>query len=194
MSWTGGRMRCWNLSTSPKFVASDVTSNKQRVCACGLYHISAGVPSMAITRRRLYSSNYAVSEQVVKSREPRGEPLNSAPADRRVRSQCLVSSLASDVAFRETVRCWCYSKLMLVWVVSFMNDVAVAESDMGIFLHSIRIKNCALFGNFSFYFSFSAEKELLLIFRLFFDRKFIFHFRCFLVFRPKTEKSFSVDL
>jgi len=60
---------------------------------------------MAITRRRLHSSNYAVSEQVVKSREPRGEPLNSAPADRRVRSQCVVSSLASDVAFSETVRC-----------------------------------------------------------------------------------------
>jgi len=62
---------------------------------------------MAITRRRLHSSNYAVSEQVVKPREPRprGEPLNSVPADRRVRSQCLVSSLASDVAFSETVRC-----------------------------------------------------------------------------------------
>jgi len=98
--------------------------------------------------------------------EPRGEPLNSAPADRRVCSQCLVSSLASDVAFSETVRCWCYSKLMLVWVVRFINDVAVAESDMGIFLQSRRnIRNCALFWNFSFYFSFSAEKELLFIFR-----------------------------
>jgi len=60
---------------------------------------------MAITRRRLHSSNYAVNEQVVKPRKARGEPLNSAPADRRVRSQCLVSSLASDVAFSETVRC-----------------------------------------------------------------------------------------
>ena len=79
--------------------------NKQRVCACGLYQISAGGPSMAITRRRLHSSNYAVSEQVVKPREPGGEPLNSAPVDRRVRSQCLVSLLASDVAFSETVRC-----------------------------------------------------------------------------------------
>ena len=47
------RMRCWNLSTLPKLVASDVTSNKQQVCACGLYQISAGGPSMAITRRRL---------------------------------------------------------------------------------------------------------------------------------------------
>ena len=60
---------------------------------------------MTITRRRLHRSNYAVSEQVVKPREPRGESLNSTPADRRVRSQCLVSSLASDVAFSETVRC-----------------------------------------------------------------------------------------
>ena len=172
-------MRCWNLSTLPIFVASDVTSNKQRVCACGLYQISAGDPSMVITRRRLHSSNYAVSEQVVTPREPRGEPLNSAPADRRIRSQCLVSSLVSDVAFSETVRCWCYSKLMLVWVwvVRFINDVAVAESDMEIFLQSRRnIRNCALFGNFSFYFSFSAEKDFLLIFRLFFGRKFIFTF------------------
>ena len=56
---------------------------------------------MAITRRRLHSFNYAVSEQVVKPREPREEPLS----DRRVRSQCLVSSLASDVAFSDTVRC-----------------------------------------------------------------------------------------
>ena len=78
--------------------------NKQRVCACGLYQISAGGPSVAMTRRRLHSSNYAVSEQVVKPREPRGEPLNSEPADSRVRSQCLVSSLASDVAFSETVQ------------------------------------------------------------------------------------------
>ena len=58
--------------------------NKQQ--AAGLcvwaYQISAGGPFMAITRRRLHSSNYAVSEQVVTSREPRGEPLNSAPADR----------------------------------------------------------------------------------------------------------------
>ena len=30
-------------------------------------------PIMAMTRRRLHSSNYAVSEQVVKPREPRGE-------------------------------------------------------------------------------------------------------------------------
>jgi len=64
---------------------------------------------MAIAQRRLHRSNYAVSEQVVKPREPRGEPLNSAPADRRVRSHCLVtlvvSSLASDVAFSETVQC-----------------------------------------------------------------------------------------
>ena len=73
--------------------------------ACGLYQISAGGPRMAITRCRLHSSNYAVSEQVVKPREPLGEPLSSALADRRVRSQCLVSSLASDVAFRETVQC-----------------------------------------------------------------------------------------
>ena len=71
----------------------------------------------------------AVSEQVVKPREPRGEPLNSAPADCRVRSQCLVSSLASDVAFSETVRCWCYSKLMLVWVVRFINfGVTMSQS------------------------------------------------------------------
>ena len=54
-------MRCWNLSTLPKFVASDVTSNKQRVCACGLYQISAGGPSMAITRRRLHSSTLSCS-------------------------------------------------------------------------------------------------------------------------------------
>jgi len=155
-------MRCWNLSTLPIFVVSDITSNKQRVCACGLYQITAGGPSMAMTRRRLHSSNYAVSEQVVKLREPRGEPLNSAPADRRV---------------QRTVRCWCYSKLMLVWVVRCINDVAVAESDMGILLRSRRnIRNCALFGNFSFYFSFSVEKELLLIFHLFFGRKFIFTF------------------
>jgi len=60
---------------------------------------------MVMTWRRLHSSNYAVSEQVVKPCKPRGEPLNSAPADRRVRSQCLVSLLASDVAFSETVRC-----------------------------------------------------------------------------------------
>ena len=60
---------------------------------------------MAMTRRRLHSSNYAVSDQVVKPREPRGERLNSAPADCRVRSQCPVSSLASDVAFSETVQC-----------------------------------------------------------------------------------------
>ena len=64
---------------------------------------------MAITRRRLHSSNYAVSEQVVKPRESQGERLNSVPADRRVRSQCLVSlvvsSLASDVALGETVQC-----------------------------------------------------------------------------------------
>ena len=79
--------------------------HKQCVCACGQYQISAGGPSMAITRRRLHSSNYAVNEQVVKPREPRGEPLNSAPADRRVRSQCLVSSLANDVAFSAAVRC-----------------------------------------------------------------------------------------
>jgi len=81
--------------------------NKQQaaVCACGLYQISAGGPSMAMTRHRLHSSNYAVSEQVVKPREPREEPLNSAPADRRVHSQCLVSSLASDVAFSGTVQC-----------------------------------------------------------------------------------------
>ena len=50
---TGVRMRCWNLSTLPKLVASDVTSNKQRVCACGLYQTSAGGLSMTITRRRL---------------------------------------------------------------------------------------------------------------------------------------------
>ena len=49
---------------------------------------------------------------------------------------------------------------------------------MGIFLQSRRnIRNCALFGNFSFYFSFSAEKELLLMFRLFFGRKRKNHFR-----------------
>jgi len=64
---------------------------------------------MAMTLRRLHSSNYAVNEQVVKQvvkpREPRAEPLNSGPADRRVRCQCLVSSLASDVAFSETVHC-----------------------------------------------------------------------------------------
>ena len=90
---------------------------------------TAGGPSMAMTRRRLHSSNYAVSEQVVKPRQPRGEPLNSAPADRRVRSQCLVSSLASDVAFSETVQCWCYSKLMLVWVVRFINfGVTMSQS------------------------------------------------------------------
>ena len=79
--------------------------NKQRVCVCWLYQISAGGPSMAMIRRRLHSSNYAVSEQVVKPCEPRGEPLNSVPTDRHVRSQCLVSSLASDVAFSETVQC-----------------------------------------------------------------------------------------
>jgi len=50
---------------------------------------------MAITRRRLHSSNYAVSEQVVKPREPRGEPLNSAPADRRVRSQTVSGQFVS---------------------------------------------------------------------------------------------------
>jgi len=92
-----------------KFVASDVTINKQCVCACGLYQISVGGPSMAIAQRRFHSSNYAVSEQVVKPRKPRGEPLNSAPADRHVSSQCLVtlvvSLLASDVAFSETVQC-----------------------------------------------------------------------------------------
>ena len=69
------------------------------------YISTAGGPSMTITRRRLHRSNYAVSEQVVKPREPRGEPSISAPADLRVRSQYLVSSLASDVAFSETVRC-----------------------------------------------------------------------------------------
>ena len=53
--------------------------NKQQaaVCACGLYQISAGGPSMAMTRHRLHSSNYAVSEQVVKPREPREEPLSA---------------------------------------------------------------------------------------------------------------------
>ena len=59
-------MRCWNLSTLPKFVASDVTSNKQRVCAYGLYHISAGGPSMAMTQRRLHSSDKAGSQSVFK--------------------------------------------------------------------------------------------------------------------------------
>jgi len=56
------------------------------------------------------------------------------------------------------------------------------------------IRNCALFGNFLFYFSFSAEKELLLIFRLFFGRKKYFSRSVVLLFRPKKEKSFSVDL
>jgi len=71
-------------------------------------------------------------------------------------------------------------------------DVAVAESDMGIiFLQSRRnIRNCALFGNFSF----SAEKELLLTFRLSFSQKKYFSLSVVLHFRPKTEKSFSVDL
>ena len=54
-------------------------------------------------------------------------------------------------------------------------DVAVAESDMGIFMQSRRnIRNCALFVYFSFYFSFLAEK--FLIFRLFFGRKIFFTF------------------
>jgi len=120
---------------------------------------------MAITRRRLHSSNYTVSDKVVKPREPRGEPLNSAPVDRRVCSQCLVSSLASDVAFSETVRCWCYSKLMLVWVVRFINDVAVAESDMEIFLQSRRnIRNCAFSGIFRFIFRFRPKKNCFLFF------------------------------
>jgi len=54
-----------------------------------------------------------------------------------------------------------------------------AESNMEIFMESRRrpnIRNSALFGNFSFYFSFSAEKELLLIVRLFFGRKIFFTF------------------
>ena len=68
-------------------------------------------------------------------------------------------------------------------------DVAVAESNMGIFVQSTRkIRNCALFGNYSFYFSFSAEKQLLLIFRLFFGRKKYFSLLVVLLFRPKTEK------
>jgi len=67
-------------------------------------------------------------------------------------------------------------------------DVAVAESNMGIFMQSRRnIRNCALFGNFSFYFLFSAEKELLLTFRLFFGRKNIFHFRWFHFFGRKRK-------
>ena len=66
---------------------------------------------------------------------------------------------------------------MLMSVVRFIDDVAVAESDMGIFLQSrLIIRNCSVFGNFSFYFSRLTEKELLLIFRLFFSRKFIFTF------------------
>ena len=56
-------------------------NKQQAACLCvWLYQISAGGPSIPITRRRLHSSNYAVSEQVVKPREPLGEPLNSAPA------------------------------------------------------------------------------------------------------------------
>ena len=74
-------------------------------------------------------------------------------------------------------------------------DVAVTESNVGIFMQSRRnIRNCAMFGNFSFYFSFSAKKELLLMFRLFFGQKKYFSLSVVLLFRPKTEKSFSVDL
>jgi len=64
-------------------------------------------------------------------------------------------------------------------------DVAVAESNTGIFMESRRnIRNCALYGNFSFYFS-------LLIFRLFFGRKKIFfHFRWFYFFGRKQKNHF----
>ena len=73
--------------------------NKQWVCACRLYQISAGGASMTIIRRWLHSSNYAVSKQVVKPREPRGEPLNSAPTDRSIRSQCLLGENAEKLLF-----------------------------------------------------------------------------------------------
>ena len=124
--------------------------------------------------------------------EPRGEPLNSAPADRRVCSQCLVSSLASDVAFSETVRCWCYSKLMLVWVVRFINDVAVAESDMGIFMKSrLNIRNCVCtFREFFVLFFVVGQKIVASYFSFIFRPKIYFHFRRFYFFGRKQKNHF----
>ena len=83
---------------------------------------------------------------------------------------------------------------MLVWVVRFSNDVAVAESDMGIFLQSRRnIKNEIVHfsGIFRFIFRVRPNKSCFLFF-VYFSAENLFSHSVVLLFRPKTENSFSV--
>jgi len=46
MNWrTNEMLKSEYFADIRTYVASDVTNNKQRVCGCGLYQISAGGPS-----------------------------------------------------------------------------------------------------------------------------------------------------